>query len=50
MYGIPLIDVPLASRRRSRSALPDAPVIEDEKERLVRSGRRRRAAVGSLHG
>jgi len=50
MYGIPIIDVPLVCTRRSRSALPDAPVIEDERKRLVRSGRRRRAALGSRHG
>ena len=32
MYGIPFIDVPLVSARIARSALPHAPVIEDEQE------------------
>jgi hypothetical protein len=50
MYGIPFIDVPRACRRTARSALPDAPVIEDERNRRVRSGRKRRAAIGSRHG
>jgi len=50
MYGIPFIDVPLVSIRIARSALPHAPVIEDETRRLVRGGRRRRTAVGSDHG
>jgi hypothetical protein len=50
MYGIPIIDVPLVCTRLARSALPDAPVMDDEKKRLVRSGRRRRAAVGSRYG
>jgi hypothetical protein len=50
MFGIPLIDVPSASTRLARSALPHAPVIEDEKKRRVRSGRIRRTAVGSRHG
>ncbi len=50
MYGIPLIDVRRASMRAARSALPDAPVIEDERKRTGRSGRTRRAAIGSRHG
>ena len=50
MYGIPLVDVPLLSARVARSALPDAPVIEDERRRLVRGGRTRRTDVGSSHG
>ena len=50
MYGIPIIDIPLVCTRLSRSARPDAPVVEDEPRRLVRSGRTARAAVGSRHG
>jgi hypothetical protein len=48
MLGIPLIDVRLLSR--ARSALPHAPVIEDERARRARSGRSRRTALGSRHG
>jgi hypothetical protein len=50
MFGIPLIDVPFINTRYARSALPNAPVLEDEKKRRVRSGRARRTAVGSRHG
>ena len=50
MYGIPFIDVPRVCTRIARSALPHAPVIEDERRRLVRGGRRRRTAIGSRHG
>lgn len=50
MYGIPFIDVPRVCTRITRSALPHAPVIEDERRRLVRGGRRRRTAIGSRHG
>jgi hypothetical protein len=50
MYGIPLIDVRRACTRTARSALPDAPVIEDDTKRTVRSGRKRRTAIGSPYG
>ena len=50
MYGIPLIDVPLVCTRLARSALPHAPVIEDDRRRFVRGGRSRRTVVGSRHG
>jgi hypothetical protein len=50
MLGIPFIDVPLASIRVARSALPHAPVIEDERGRRFRGGRRRRTAIGSRQG
>jgi hypothetical protein len=45
MYGIPLIDVSRVCRRTARSALPDAPVIEDERKRTARSGRKRLAVT-----
>ncbi len=48
MFGIPLIDVRLMSL--ARSALPDAPVIEDEQRRRFRGGRRLQTWVGSRHG
>jgi hypothetical protein len=35
VFGIPLIDALSKSARYARSALPDAPVIEDEKKRPV---------------
>ena len=50
MLGIPLIDVPPLCTRLARSALPHAPVIEDEQYRRVRAGRIRRTAVGSRYG
>jgi hypothetical protein len=50
MVCISFIDVQLVSNRVARSALPDAPVIEDEPGRRVRSGRKRRAALGSRQG
>jgi len=50
MLGIPFIDVQLASHRIARSALPHAPVIEDERGRRVRSGLKRRPALGSRQG
>jgi hypothetical protein len=39
MFGIPLVDIRVMSL--ARSALPDAPVIEDEPRRKGRGGRRR---------
>ena len=48
MFGIPLVDVRLMSL--ARSALPHAPVIEDERRRRARGGRRRQTAVGSRYG
>jgi len=50
MLAIPLIDVPAINARFARSALPNAPVLEDEKRRRVRGGRARRTALGSRHG
>ena len=50
MYGIPFIDVPPVCTRVARSALPHAPVIEGERRRFVRGGRRRRTVVGSRYG
>ena len=50
MYGIPFIDVRLVCTRIAHSALPHAPVIEDEKRRYVRGGRRRKTDVGSPYG
>jgi hypothetical protein len=48
LFGIPLIDIRLMGL--ARSALPHAPVIEDETQRRSRSGRLRRSALGSRHG
>ncbi len=50
MFGIPLIDVPVVNARFARSALPHAPVLEDERKRRIRGGRSRRTALGSRHG
>ena len=49
MLGI-VIDIPAISARYVRSALPDAPVIEDAEWRRIRSGRARQRALGSRHG
>ena len=35
MFGIPLVDIFSEPALYARSALPDAPVIEDEKKRWV---------------
>jgi hypothetical protein len=48
MFGIPLIDIRLMSH--ARSALPEAPVIEDEERRRVRGSRWRQTALGSRNG
>ena len=50
MLGTAFIDVPSICTRFARSALPHAPVIEDERQRRTRSGRARRTALGSRHG
>jgi hypothetical protein len=49
MFGV-VVDVPAMSVRYVRSALPDAPVIEIEDRRRIRTRRARRRAVGSRHG
>jgi hypothetical protein len=49
MYGI-VVDIPAICARYVRSALPEAPVMEDEKRRRIRGGRARRGALGSPHG
>lgn len=38
MLGIPPVDIKAISTRHARSALPDAPVIEDESRRRVWGG------------
>jgi hypothetical protein len=50
MFGIAVIDVPPACIRLARSALPCAPVIEDETVRRTRSGRQARPTLGSRNG
>jgi hypothetical protein len=50
MLGIPFIDVPLVSTRFVRSALPHAPVVEAERRRRLRTGLKRRTALGSRQG
>jgi hypothetical protein len=42
MLGIPVVDVPSLSARYVRSALPHAPVIENEAKRRVFGARLRR--------
>jgi hypothetical protein len=42
MFGIAVIDIPPACIRLARSALPDAPVIEDERTRRLARGRTRK--------
>jgi hypothetical protein len=49
MFGI-VVDIPAITARYVRSALPDAPVIEDPEWRRTRSGRARWRALGSRHG
>ena len=50
LYGITLVDVHRLSTRYARSALPAAPVMEDEKRRRARGGQARRLALGSRSG
>jgi hypothetical protein len=50
MQGIPLVDVRVASARYARSALPEAPMIEDEQRRRSRAWRGRKLALGSRSG
>jgi hypothetical protein len=49
MFGI-VVDIPAMCSRYVRSALPDAPVIEDAEWRRTRARRARRRAVQSRHG
>jgi hypothetical protein len=49
MIGIAFIDGPALTSRIARSALPHAPVIEDEARRRLRT-RRGRLALGSRNG
>jgi hypothetical protein len=50
MIGIAFIDAPALTSSIARSALPHAPVIEDEARRRLRTRRSRRLALGSRHG
>jgi hypothetical protein len=49
MFGI-VVDIPALCGRYVRSALPDAPVVEEARWRHRRGGRARRRALGSRHG
>ena len=49
MFGV-IVDIPAVSRRYVRSALPDAPVVEELRWRHARGGRARRRALGSRRG
>jgi len=49
MFGI-LVDIPAICTRYVRSALPEAPVVDDAHWRRTRSGRTRRRALGSRYG
>jgi hypothetical protein len=50
LYGIALVDVHALTTRYARSALPAAPVIEDELRRRLRRSQARRSALGSRSG
>jgi hypothetical protein len=49
MFGV-VVDIPAVTKRYARSALPDAPVIELEGRRRIRTRRARRRALGSRYG
>jgi hypothetical protein len=49
MFAI-VVDIPSMCVRYVRSALPDAPVVDAEDRRRMRTRRNRRRALGSRYG